>query len=71
MVRSANWVGDAVLTTPAVRAIRKNFERCRILETRFFTDLDFRPDEIGKLIQNFRDAMVTEPTPEPVAETVS
>jgi heptosyltransferase-2 len=25
LVRSTNWVGDAILTTPAVRAIRKNF----------------------------------------------
>jgi len=25
LIRSANWVGDAVMTTPAVRAIRKNF----------------------------------------------
>jgi heptosyltransferase-2 len=25
LVRSTNWVGDAILTTPAVRAVRKNF----------------------------------------------
>ena len=25
LLRSANWVGDAVMTTPAIRAIRKNF----------------------------------------------
>jgi len=25
LVRSTNWVGDAILTTPAIRAVRKNF----------------------------------------------
>lgn len=25
LIRSTNWVGDAVLTTPAIRAVRKNF----------------------------------------------
>ena len=25
LIRSTNWIGDAVMTTPAVRAIRKNF----------------------------------------------
>ncbi len=30
LLRSANWVGDAVMTTPAVRAVRKNFPRARI-----------------------------------------
>ncbi len=30
MLRSANWVGDAVMTTPAVRAVRKNFPQAKI-----------------------------------------
>jgi heptosyltransferase II len=30
LIRSANWIGDAVMTTPAVRAIRKNFPNARI-----------------------------------------
>ncbi len=30
LVRSTNWIGDAVMTTPAVRAIRKNFPHARI-----------------------------------------
>jgi heptosyltransferase-2 len=25
LIRSTNWVGDAILTTPAIRAVRKNF----------------------------------------------
>ncbi len=30
LLRSANWVGDAVMTTPAIRGIRRNFPRARI-----------------------------------------
>ena len=30
LLRSANWVGDAVMTTPAIRAVRKNFPRASI-----------------------------------------
>jgi heptosyltransferase-2 len=30
LARSANWVGDALLTTPTIRAIRKNFPNARI-----------------------------------------
>jgi heptosyltransferase-2 len=30
LVRSANWVGDALLTTPAIRAIRKDFPSAQI-----------------------------------------
>ena len=30
VIRSTNWVGDAVLTTPAVRAIRENFPEAQI-----------------------------------------
>jgi heptosyltransferase II len=30
LIRSANWIGDAVMTTPAVRAIRKNFTDAKI-----------------------------------------
>jgi heptosyltransferase-2 len=30
LIRSTNWIGDAVMTTPAVRAIRKNFPDTRI-----------------------------------------
>lgn len=30
MLRSANWVGDAVMTTPTARAVRKNFPLARI-----------------------------------------
>ncbi|MFO8084699.1 MAG: lipopolysaccharide heptosyltransferase II [Desulfobacterales bacterium] len=30
LIRSANWIGDAVMTTPAVRAVRKNFPDAQI-----------------------------------------
>jgi heptosyltransferase-2 len=30
LVRSTNWIGDAVMTTPAVRAIRQNFPNAEI-----------------------------------------
>ena len=30
LIRSTNWVGDAVLNTPAIRALRKNFPHARI-----------------------------------------
>jgi heptosyltransferase-2 len=30
LIRSTNWIGDAVMTTPAVRAIRRNFPSARI-----------------------------------------
>ncbi len=30
LIRSTNWIGDAVMTTPAVRAIRQNFPDARI-----------------------------------------
>ncbi len=30
LIRSANWVGDAIMTTPALRAIRNNFPHARI-----------------------------------------
>jgi heptosyltransferase-2 len=30
LIRSTNWIGDAIMTTPAVRAIRKNFSHAEI-----------------------------------------
>jgi heptosyltransferase-2 len=30
LIRSANWVGDAIMTTPAIRAIRRNFPSAHI-----------------------------------------
>ena len=30
MIRAANWVGDAIMTTPVVRAIRKNYPKAQI-----------------------------------------
>lgn len=30
LIRSANWVGDAIMTTPALRAIRRNFPEAHI-----------------------------------------
>lgn len=30
LIRSANWIGDAVMTTPAIRALRKNFPDAEI-----------------------------------------
>lgn len=30
LIRAANWVGDAVMTTPVFRAVRTNFPRARI-----------------------------------------
>jgi lipopolysaccharide heptosyltransferase II len=31
LIRSTNWIGDAVMTTPAVRAIRENFPESEIV----------------------------------------
>ncbi|WP_339134011.1 MAG: lipopolysaccharide heptosyltransferase II [Candidatus Electrothrix sp. GW3-4] len=30
LIRSTNWIGDAIMTTPAVRSIRHNFSEARI-----------------------------------------
>jgi heptosyltransferase-2 len=30
LIRAANWVGDAIMTTPVVRGVRKNFLQARI-----------------------------------------
>jgi heptosyltransferase-2 len=30
LIRSTNWIGDAIMTTPAVRTIRRNFPEARI-----------------------------------------
>jgi len=30
LIRAANWVGDAIMTTPVIRAVRKNFPRAEI-----------------------------------------
>ena len=30
LIRSTNWIGDAIMTTPAVRAIRRNFPEAHI-----------------------------------------
>jgi len=30
LIRSTNWIGDAIMTTPAVRTIRENFPRAEI-----------------------------------------
>jgi len=30
MIRSTNWIGDAIMTTPAIRAIRNNFPHAHI-----------------------------------------
>ncbi len=30
LIRAANWVGDAVMTTPVVRAVRKNYPKAHI-----------------------------------------
>ncbi|MCJ7603368.1 MAG: glycosyltransferase family 9 protein, partial [Desulfobulbaceae bacterium] len=30
LVRSTNWIGDAIMTTPAVRTIRQNFPEAEI-----------------------------------------
>ena len=30
MIRAANWVGDAIMTTPVIRAVRKNFPKAEI-----------------------------------------
>jgi len=30
MIRSTNWIGDGIMTTPAIRAIRKNFPNAHI-----------------------------------------
>lgn len=30
LIRAANWVGDAIMTTPVIRAVRKNYPKARI-----------------------------------------
>jgi len=30
MIRAANWVGDAIMTTPVIRAVRKNYPKATI-----------------------------------------
>ncbi|WDP89418.1 MAG: lipopolysaccharide heptosyltransferase II [Desulfobacter sp.] len=30
LIRAANWVGDAIMTTPVIRAVRKNFPQAHI-----------------------------------------
>ncbi len=30
LIRAANWVGDAIMTTPVIRAVRKNFPKAEI-----------------------------------------
>lgn len=30
LIRAANWVGDAIMTTPVIRAVRKNFPKATI-----------------------------------------
>ena len=30
LIRSTNWVGDAIITTPVIRAVRKNFPEAKI-----------------------------------------
>ena len=30
LIRSTNWVGDAIMTTPAIQAIRQNFPNAKI-----------------------------------------
>lgn len=30
MIRAANWVGDAIMTTPVIRAVRKNYPKAQI-----------------------------------------
>ncbi len=30
MVRAANWVGDAIMTTPVIRAVRRNFPKAQV-----------------------------------------
>ena len=30
LIRAANWVGDAIMTTPVVRALRKNYPKAQI-----------------------------------------
>ncbi|MBU4208531.1 MAG: lipopolysaccharide heptosyltransferase II [Proteobacteria bacterium] len=30
LIRATNWVGDAIITTPAIRAVRKNFPEAKI-----------------------------------------
>ncbi len=30
MIRAANWVGDAIMTTPVIRAVRKNYPKAKI-----------------------------------------
>lgn len=30
LIRAANWVGDAIMTTPVIRAVRRNFPHARV-----------------------------------------
>ena len=31
LIRAANWVGDAIMTTPVIRGVRRNFPKARII----------------------------------------
>ena len=52
LIRSANWVGDAIMTTPAVRAIRKDFPKAEIsiLAKPWVTPVFFNSPHIDQIL---------------------
>lgn len=57
LIRGTNWVGDALMTTPAVAAIRHNFPNARIsmLVVPWVLDLFIHNPHIDEVIPYFRE----------------
>jgi heptosyltransferase-2 len=57
LIRGTNWVGDALMTTPVVKAIRHNFPEARIsmLVVPWVTDLFTHNPYIDEVIPYFRE----------------
>lgn len=57
LIRGANWVGDALMTTPVMGAIRHNFPEARIslLVVPWVMDLFLHNPHIDEVIPYFRD----------------
>ncbi len=57
LIRGTNWVGDALMTTPAVAAIRRNFPEARIsmLVVPWVMDIFTHNPHIDEVIPYFRE----------------
>ena len=52
LIRSTNWIGDAIMTTPAIRTIRDNFPQAEItiLVKSWVADVFTASPDIDKVI---------------------